>query len=205
MKRRINNNMKQMLLGIVTLGLSFSAMGMESDKVLQTLKDTKKGFETARDTLKKTSTSVTRGINDLSSKLVAGVDQAGAQVERIQKQVKEALTLLGSIPSTLGLSAIAMKAVHLDDLPGVLEYLVNTPMQTIINYMTALGKDYKSLVERYRFGGTVRVPVPGVPGQATLDMTEAFALADNTLGVAINTLNEFIQSMEVAMEELGED
>lgn len=197
----------QALLGFASFGFMCSAFGMNTGAMLQKLKETKKSFEDARKTLASTRTNVTSGITKLGQDLVGGVDRASAQAVQIQSQIRNALNLLGSIPNTLGLSAIAMNAVQLQDLPGVLEYLVNSPLQTTINYMTALRTDYSKLADRYRGGGgkdEVRITIPGnKPGVApvSLNMPEAFQLADDRLGVAINTLHNFIERIEQAMED----
>jgi hypothetical protein len=204
MNRQIKYRLVRVILGFASFGFTCSALGMDTGAILQKMKETKKSFEDAKKTLASTHTNVTSGINKLSQDLVGGVDRASAQAAQIQDQIKGALNLLGSIPNTLGLSAIAMNAVQLQDLPGVLEYLVNNPLQTTINYMTALKTDYKNLAARYGYGGSVRIQIPGnKPGitPVTVDMAEAFQLADDKLGVAIKTLDNFIQRIEQAMED----
>ena len=204
MNRRMNNRLVQALIGFASFGFTCSVVGMDAGVILQKMKETKKSFEEARKTLASTSADVTSGIDKLSVDLIGGVDRAGAQASQVQDQIKGALTLLGSIPDTLGLSAIAMNAVHLQDLPEVLAYLVNSPLQTTINYMVALQADYRNLVNRYRSGGSVRIQIPGnKPGVApvSVDMSQAFQLADDKLGVAIKTLNNFIRRIEQAMED----
>lgn len=204
MNRHIQSRLVQIFLGLGSLGFACSVAGMDTGTILKKMKETKKSFEDAKKTLASTQTNVTSGIDKLSMELVGGVDRASAQASQIQDQIKGALNLLGSIPNTLGLSAIAMNAVQLQDLPDLLAYLVNSPLQTTINYMTALKTDYRNLADRYRRGGSVRIQIPGnKPGTppVSVDMSEAFLLADNRLGIAIKTLNNFIERIEQAMED----
>lgn len=204
MNGQIQSRLVRVLFGFASFGFTCSTFGMDTGAILQKMKETKKSFEDARKTLASTRNNVNSGINQLSQDLVGGVDRASAQATQIQNQIKGALNLLGSIPNTLGLSAIAMNAVQLQDLPGVLEYLINNPLQTTINYMTALKTDYRNLAARYGYGGTVRIQIPGnKPGvpPVSVDMSEAFQLADDKLSVAIKTLDLFIQRIEQAMED----
>lgn len=97
------------------------------------------------------------GNKGLKPQLIDSLDQTIKSTSKTVKSIKSALDPLQKIPNFI--KPIAMKIVKLPDLEGTLTWLVDTPLNAIIDSLSTTKKEFEAVGERVR---------PGAPQSALL-------------------------------------